>query len=249
MKPKRFYFRSTALFSVPLRCGAPVFIGFAVFISGLTADGAIYGSSSNSKGTKSAPGATPAGGNPPAAANLARANAKDLRARTNLAVGAALAMQKAAQKAATQNGLNHLGKNPNRPDVNLPDVPNGLGIGGLQIAPGVGTDPTKWTGAELPTSSTYLSKTKGTQGNITKTKVTIRQTSQQALLNWQTFNVGKNTVVKFDQSKGGADVSKWVAFNKISDPTGDPTQILGSIKAQGQVYLMAMASSSVAVAK
>ena len=38
MKPKRFYFRSTALFGTPLHYGVPVFIGFTVLISGLTAN-------------------------------------------------------------------------------------------------------------------------------------------------------------------------------------------------------------------
>ncbi len=244
MKPKRFYFRSTPLFSAPLRYGAPVFIGFTVLLTGLTSEAAIYGSGSSSKSAPAPGGASAAGGNAPAAAaaNAARANAKEVLNRTNRAVGAALAMQKAAQKAAAKNGANHLGKNPNRPTENLPDVPNGLGVGGLQVAPGVGTDPSKWVGAELPVSVIKNVEIDGKAGGkpkyVTQTKVTIKQTSQQALLNWQTFNVGKNTKVTFDQSKGGTSASKWVAFNKINDPSGNPTQILGSIKAQGQVYLI-----------
>jgi filamentous hemagglutinin family protein len=93
----------------------------------------------------------------------------------------------------------------------------------------VGTDPSKWQGADLPTETTDL------QGLV---NVGIRQTAQQALLQWQTFNVGKKTTVTFDQSAGGANANQWIAFNQITDPTGNPTQILGQIKAQGQVYVI-----------
>jgi filamentous hemagglutinin family protein len=68
--------------------------------------------------------------------------------------------------------------------------------------------------------------------------VDIQQTAQQALLNWQTFNVGKDTTVTFDQTAGGANASQWIAFNTINDPLGVPSQILGSINALGQVYLI-----------
>src|SRR5262249_3174062 len=70
------------------------------------------------------------------------------------------------------------------------------------------------------------------------TTVNVQQTSQQAVLNWKSFNVGKQTKLNFDQSAGGANASQWVAFNKITDPTGVPSQILGSITAQGQVYVI-----------
>lgn len=98
-------------------------------------------------------------------------------------------------------------------------VPNGLVTGGLERLPG-GT----WSGADSPTQ----------RGN----QVTIRQTSSQALLEWKTFNVGKQTSLSFQQSGGGKDAGKWIAFNKVSDPTGKPSQILGSIKAEGQVYVI-----------
>ncbi len=100
-------------------------------------------------------------------------------------------------------------------------VPDGLKPGGLQILTGAGA---RWEGASLPSQSG------GT--------VTIKQNKQQAILHWQTFNVGKNTTLEFDQSAGGSDVGKWIAFNKVFDPTGVPSKILGSIKAQGQVYIL-----------
>ncbi|MES2659602.1 MAG: filamentous hemagglutinin family protein [Verrucomicrobiota bacterium] len=226
MKP-RLRFLAPAIFGTPLKYGVPVIAGFGFFISGLSAHG----------GDILRGGAPSARGNPrkgagidsptPAATDAARANARDSLARTTRALDAVRAMQVAARNAA-KNGPNHLGANPLKPVVNLPKVPNGLVTGGLKISGSVTTDPSQWKGANLPTQTV----SKG------RTKVTIQQTEQQALLNWETFNVGKKTTVTFDQSKGGENVGQWIAFNKISDPSANPTQILGNIKADGQVYLI-----------
>ena len=103
-------------------------------------------------------------------------------------------------------------------------VPNGLGAGGLQVDPGVGGDPSLWVGASAPTQTT---------GSDGRTKVDIEQTQQQAILNWQTFNVGQNTDLTFGQ--GGAN---WAVLNRVNDPSANPTQILGTIKAPGTVLIM-----------
>jgi filamentous hemagglutinin len=71
-----------------------------------------------------------------------------------------------------------------------------------------------------------------------QTTVTVTQTQPQALLNWLTFNVGKNTLLDFDQSAGGPSVGDWIAINRILDPSLAPTQILGAIEAPGQVYVI-----------
>ena len=157
-----------------------------------------------------------------AEAAKARANAQDALRRTTRAVESVQAMQ-AAARAAAQKGSRNLGENPNAPGTILPDVPDGLRPGGLEPAPGL-----VWSGAEAPVES----------AGTAATRVLIKQNRQQALLHWKTFNVGRDTTVVFDQSAGGRDVSKWIAFNKISDPSGNPTQILGSIRAPGQVYLI-----------
>jgi filamentous hemagglutinin family protein len=98
------------------------------------------------------------------------------------------------------------------------------------VAPGVGTDPTLWQNANLPTQSTSNGQT----------TVTIQQTAQKAILTWFNFNVGKNTTAYFDQSAGtAADGSNnWVALNRVIDPSGVPSQILGQIRAEGSVYLI-----------
>ena len=138
-------------------------------------------------------------------------------------------MQDAARAAAIAG--------PNKLGANLPIIPNGLVRGGLQVAPGVpknlskpqaGEDSKLWTGALLPRQS---------QKNG-DTRVTVQQTKSQAVLNWETLNVGKKTTLFFDQSKGGNDKTQWTAFNKITDPSGKPSQILGKIEGEGQVYVI-----------
>jgi filamentous hemagglutinin family protein len=52
------------------------------------------------------------------------------------------------------------------------------------------------------------------------------------------FNVGKNTRANFDQSAGGSSASSRVALNRVTDPNALPSQILGRITAQGQVYVL-----------
>jgi filamentous hemagglutinin family protein len=100
-------------------------------------------------------------------------------------------------------------------------IPNGLTDGGLKVLTGANA---KWEGANAATAS----------GNT----VGITQTAAQALLHWETFNVGSQTTVNFEQSAGGADSGKWIAFNKVFDPTAKPSQIRGKINAQGQVYII-----------
>ena len=154
-------------------------------------------------------------------------NAQDRLARTAQALQSVQAMQAAARALAIQ-GPNNLGSDPNHPGTTLPDVPNGLVVGGLQVDPGVALNPSLWSGASLPQQSVV--------GN--QTKVTVAQNAPQAMLNWSSFNIGKQTTLNFDQSLGGSAQSSWIAFNKVNDPTGVPSQILGMIQAPGQVYVI-----------
>jgi filamentous hemagglutinin len=155
------------------------------------------------------------------AAATSRVNAQDMLSRNTQAIQAVQNMQTAARAAAI-SGANHLGQNPNLPGQTLPNVPNGLGVGGLDIngAP---------IGATAPVQALEANG---------RTLVNIVQEQQQAFINWNTFNIGKTTTLNFDQSAGGASVGEWIVFNKITDPTGNPTQILGNIQAQGQVYVL-----------
>ncbi len=174
------------------------------------------------------PGASNPAGTAPPPVVPAGGTTRDSLARTAMAIQSVQAMQLAARNLAN-SGPNHAAINPSGNGITLPNVPNGLVAGGLQIDPRVtGTNSEFWKGAELPTQTTDA-------GTV---EVTVKQTAQQALLNWETFNVGKDTKLTFDQSAGGANVAQWIAFNQINDPTANPTQILGRIEAPGQVYVM-----------
>ena len=179
-----------------------------------------------SSSSANSPASAAVGGNPAAMAQL-KSNAKEILSRAAQALQSAQALQQAARNQA-QNGFNNLGLDPNHPGRQLSNVPNGLMPGGLQVAPGAGNNPTLWQGAHLPQQSIANGQT----------TVTIQQTAPKAILNWQTFNVGKNTTAYFDQRAGGSSANTWVALNRMLDPSGSPSQILGSIKAEGQVYLI-----------
>ncbi|WP_322516790.1 filamentous hemagglutinin family protein [Rhodopseudomonas palustris] len=99
------------------------------------------------------------------------------------------------------------------------NVPNGLTAGGLDPNLAAG-----WRGANAPTRGVDASG---------QTQIGIRQTSAQAILNWNSFNVGARTTLTFDQQGN----SSWVALNRVTSATA-PSQILGQIKADGQVYVI-----------
>jgi filamentous hemagglutinin family protein len=59
--------------------------------------------------------------------------------------------------------------------------------------------------------------------------LTVQQNSQRAALDWQTFNIGSQASVHFEQPVGG------VALNRIADTNA--SQIYGQLSATGQVFL------------
>ncbi|WP_210302435.1 filamentous haemagglutinin family protein [Rhodoblastus sphagnicola] len=135
---------------------------------------------------------------------------QDSLARAARAVQDMQAMQAAARAAATGR----------QTSLTAPAaIPNGLAAGGLLPNP-----PAGWSGANAPTQ--------GVDG-AGRTQVNIRQTGQQAILNWTSFNVGARTTLTFDQ-QGNAN---WVALNRVNGATA-PSQILGDIKADGHVYVI-----------
>ena len=159
-----------------------------------------------------------------------------VRQLRNLAgVGDAAALARQAQDAARAAA-----------EAVSPTVPDGLVVGGLNpVANPVpaAQDPTglnAWQGADAPTQTT-------SNGH---TDVTVHQTQSRAVLSWQTFNVGRDTTLTFDQKEDGAPQHDWVALNRVVgqlDPTTGrrdpnaapaPSQILGSIKADGTVLVL-----------
>lgn len=142
-------------------------------------------------------------------AQRAAKEAQNALKRATLAIQAMQASQQAARDAAR---------------AALSSVPNGLAPGGLQVAPGAIPGADLWQGAKLPTEV----------ASGGRSKVTIEQTQQKAILSWQTFNVGRETDLTFDQ-KGNAN---WSVLNRVLDPSASPSRILGSIKADGAVYVI-----------
>jgi filamentous hemagglutinin family protein len=134
-----------------------------------------------------------------------------------------IAQQIAAQQAAAAAGIGAAS-----------NVPNGLGVGGLQVAPGISADqsnPALWINTSLPTQSI------DGNGHV---HVEVKQTAQNAVVTWQTMNVGRQTTLNFDQSGGTQNngANNWVVLNRIMDPSGAPSQILGNVTAQGSVYVI-----------
>ncbi|WP_431288185.1 YDG domain-containing protein [Roseateles chitinivorans] len=74
-----------------------------------------------------------------------------------------------------------------------------------------------------------------TAGNASLTQqgsqLRIDQTSNKLILNWNSFDIGSNASVRFNQT--GADA---VALNRVTG--GAPSQIFGDLSANGQVWLV-----------
>ncbi|UOD32235.1 filamentous hemagglutinin N-terminal domain-containing protein [Massilia violaceinigra] len=61
--------------------------------------------------------------------------------------------------------------------------------------------------------------------------MTVTQGSAQAILNWQSFDIGSKAEVRFDQPSASA-----VALNRVVGT--DPSRIYGKLSANGQVFLL-----------
>ncbi|MBT2372647.1 filamentous hemagglutinin family protein [Pseudomonas fluorescens] len=148
-------------------------------------------------------------GMPPPLSQQTRVNQQLQRSLSTLNTSvAAIAAQQAAQAAGRQAALGQIS-----------NVPDGLGKGGLQVDNSLTQG---WTNAKKPVQNQASGKT----------TVTIEQTADKAILNWETFNVGRNTTVDFQQQ------SNWAALNRVNDPNARPSEIQGQIKGAGTVMIM-----------
>ena len=167
----------------------------------------------------------------PVNAAMAAAQARSMRNQAQLTQTVTMAQQAQAAARAAAAALNQ-------------GVPNGLILGGLQVAPNVTTaanDPTglhTWDGAALPTVDSK-----------NPNQIDIVQNKSQAVLDWTTFNVGQNTTVDFVQQQNGVGQHSWIAVNRVVGqlmPNGlrnpnlapAPSRIFGSIKADGTVIVI-----------
>ena len=164
---------------------------------------------SSASATGMLPNGTPASMLTNPQAQQQRANEQLQRSISNLNLAAqAIAAQQAAQAAAREAAL----KDPS-------SVPDGLADGGLKIDTQSLT--AGWHNANAPEPSRLDGRT----------NVAIQQTGDKAILNWETFNVGRNTTVEFRQDPS------WAVLNKVNDPQARPSQIQGRIKADGTVLV------------
>ncbi|MCA1325588.1 filamentous haemagglutinin family protein [Herbaspirillum sp. alder98] len=156
------------------------------------------------------PNGTPASALTNPAQQQQQANAQLQTSLNNLTLLArGIAASQAAQAAARQAAL-----------ANGGSVPDGLGEGGLKVDTNSLTQ--GWLNANAPTQSTSNGKT----------TVNIQQSADKAILNWETFNVGQNTIVNFAQQ------ASWAVLNRVNDPLARPSRIQGQIRGDGTVMIV-----------
>ncbi|EPV0350376.1 filamentous hemagglutinin family protein [Pseudomonas aeruginosa] len=156
------------------------------------------------------PGAQLPGMTPPPLAQQQKVNQQLQRSLQNLNnTVAAIAAQQAAQAAGRQAAL-----------AAPTDIPDGLGEGGLKVDASLPFEQA-WQNAKAPVQSQADGRT----------TVTVEQTADRAILNWETFNIGRQTTLQFDQQ------SSWAVLNRVNDPSARPSQIQGQIKADGTVMV------------
>ncbi|MGO9443352.1 MAG: filamentous hemagglutinin N-terminal domain-containing protein, partial [Thiobacillaceae bacterium] len=84
------------------------------------------------------------------------------------------------------------------------------------------------TGGVVTTGSATI---RAPQATATGQLLQINQASQQAIINWSSFNIGSGSAVEFNQPNSSAEV-----LNRIND--SNPTVIQGQLTANGHVYLI-----------
>lgn len=102
---------------------------------------------------------------------------------------------------------------------------------GFVVADGLGKDGLKVD--ENPLTRGWINAREATQSQGTdgRVQVSIEQTADQAILNWETFNIGGNTTLNLLQNPD------WAVLNRVNDPNARPSQILGQMKANGTVFV------------
>ena len=82
-------------------------------------------------------------------------------------------------------------------------------------------------GGALPTNGQYVAGQGTISGN--GNSLTINQTSNRGIINWQGFSIGNGNTVQFDNGSGAT-------LNRVTG--GNLSQIDGSLKATGSIYLI-----------
>jgi filamentous hemagglutinin family protein len=98
-----------------------------------------------------------------------------------------------------------------------------IDVASAQAPPAINQLP---TGGSVARGTATISQTATAQAAA----MTVNQSSQRAVLNWNTFNLGSNASINFVQPNLQA-----VTLNRVND--SNPSQIFGRITANGQVFL------------
>jgi filamentous hemagglutinin family protein len=120
-----------------------------------------------------------------------------------------------------------------KPRVSISVLANLLGVVGLfsvpVLAQTTGTAPVSVAATQLPTGG----QVNAGQATISQSGNTlnVNQTSQKAVVDWNTFNVGKDATVNFQQPNAQSST-----LNRVTDT--QPSHILGRITAPGSVVLV-----------
>ena len=67
----------------------------------------------------------------------------------------------------------------------------------------------------------------------TANELHVQQSTDRTVINWDSFNIGQDSLTEFHQPSSSA-----LAVNRITGASIDPTQILGSLKANGQILVL-----------
>jgi filamentous hemagglutinin family protein len=85
---------------------------------------------------------------------------------------------------------------------------------------------------ETPTGQTVVGGA-ATFANPVAGQLNINQSTDRVIINWNSFNIGANATTQFKQPKSSS-----LAVNRVLSPGTDPTQILGTLKANGRVMVL-----------
>ncbi len=100
----------------------------------------------------------------------------------------------------------------------------------LAIAGGLFVGSVSSVRAELPVPSQVWATMGSATNHVSGDTLRVDQHSDRAILNWEKFNVGAKNQVQFHQPNSAS-----IALNRIFQ--NDPSQILGKVTANGQIYL------------
>jgi filamentous hemagglutinin family protein len=113
----------------------------------------------------------------------------------------------------------------------IPNTMATLAIAGLIIGSTPGVAYAIDAGA-TPQGSKVVAGT-ATFSRPTTSSLVVTQKSQRAVIDWQSFNIGTKGSVEFKQAGASS-----LAVNRVTGKSADPTQILGTLKSNGQVMVL-----------